>query len=26
VFDLIDVLLKRVDKRLDGAFSIDQIR
>ncbi|HOP20618.1 MAG TPA: DUF3137 domain-containing protein, partial [Amphiplicatus sp.] len=26
VFDLIDVLLKRVDKRLDGAFSVDQIR
>ena len=26
IFDLIDVLLKRVDTRLDGAFSVDAVR
>ena len=26
IFDLVDVLLKRVDGRLDGAFSVDAIR
>ncbi|MEJ2076595.1 MAG: DUF3137 domain-containing protein [Acidobacteriota bacterium] len=26
IFDLIDVLLKRVDGRLDGAFSVEAVR